>query len=210
MAGPPPHGQPPVAWLAPRDVASPPTITMIRTFDEAYQFVLDQKICTVFGSKNSPHPSLWSNTDLSDKKPQSGGWSPKVVAVWDWKTRIPQTYPEQIFYGKVPGGDAALIEMQYFCQVHYPSAYRPLEMLPALAQELYEMIRLEPAYTGTLRKRAITRLRCTKSRFDTALRNLQISLNIVRSNDPLHDRDFWLPMSEVHWELVNRCKSIGS
>ena len=78
--------------------------SMIKTFDEAYQFVLSQKVCTVFGSKGSPHPSLWDNTELSEEKPTAGGWSPKVVAVWDWKTRIPQTYPETVFYGKVSGG----------------------------------------------------------------------------------------------------------
>ena len=71
---------------------------MIKTFDEAYQFVLEHKVCTVFGSKSSPYPSLWDNTGLSEKKPKAGGWSPKVVAVWDWKTRIPQTYPDSVFY----------------------------------------------------------------------------------------------------------------
>ena len=81
---------------------------MIKTFEEAYQFVIDHKVCTVFGSNGSPHPSLWDNTELSENKPKAGGWSPKVVAVWDWKTRIPQTYPESVYYGKIQGGDAVL------------------------------------------------------------------------------------------------------
>jgi len=177
---------------------------MIKTFPEAYQFVLDQKICTVFGSKGSPHPSLWDNTDLSEKKPKAGGWSPKVTAVWDWKTRIPQTYPEEIFYGKIAGGDAVLIEMQHLRTTHYPSAFQSVDQLDALAQGIYEMIRLQPACTGPLRKRAISEMGCTKSQFDTALKKLQVNLNIVRSNDPAHKRDFWLTMREMHLDIVQK------
>ena len=175
---------------------------MIKTVDEAYEFVLDERACTVFGSKSSPFPSLWDNTGLSEKKPKAGGWSPKVVAVWDWKTRIPQTYPETVFYGKVSGGDAVLMEMQHFRDVHFPDAFQPVIELDPLAQEVHEFIRLEPAYTGPLRKLAIARLSCTKSQFDTALKRLQVSLNIVRSNDPKLKNDFWLPMREVHFDIM--------
>ncbi|MDV6034865.1 MAG: hypothetical protein F9B45_33195 [Phycisphaera sp. RhM] len=180
---------------------------MIKTFDQAYRFVLEQKVCTVFGSKGSPYPSLWDNTKLSEKKPKAGGWSPKVVAVWDWKTRIPQTYPDAVYYGKVPGGDAVLMEMQHFRNVHYPRAFQPVSDLDSLSQQVFEFIRLEPNYTGPLRKHAIMRLECTKSQFDTALKKLQVSLNVVRSNDPRHKNDFWLPMREVHLEIVQMHKS---
>ncbi len=174
----------------------------LKTFDDAYRFVLEQKICTVFGSKGSPYPSLWDNTGLSEAKPEAGGWSPKVTAVWDWKTRIPQTYPDDVFYGKVIGGDAVLMEMQHFRNEHYPQFHRPVDHLGQLEQQIFELIRLEQAYTGELRKRAMNRLSCTKSQFETALKKLQISLNIVRSNDPRYKNDFWFPMSEVHLELV--------
>lgn len=176
---------------------------MIQTFEEAYRFVWEQKICTVFGSKKSPYPSLWDNTGLSERKPKAGGWSPKVTAVWDWKTRIPQTFPDSIFYGKVPGGDAVLMEMQYFRNVHYPDAFQPVSELVSLAQEVYDLIRLEPAFTGPLRKRAIAKLACTKSQFETALKKLQVSLNIVRSNDPKMKNDFWLSMREMHLDIVS-------
>ena len=175
---------------------------MIKTFEDAYKFVLKNKICTVFGSKNSPYPSLWDNTNLSENKPKAGGWSPKVTAVWDWKTRIPQTYPEKIFYGKVPGGDAVLMEMRHFRKTHYPEAFQPVAELDPLSQDVYELIRLEPAFTGPLRKRAIAELGTTKSKFDTALKKLQVSLNVVRSNDPSLKNDFWLPMREVYLEMV--------
>lgn len=177
---------------------------MIKTFEEAYQFVLQHKVCTVFGSKTSPYPSLWDNTGLSEDKPKAGGWSPRVKAVWDWKTRVPETYPEEIFYGKVPGGDAVLMDMQHFRDVHYAEAFRPVGTLDSLAQDVYQFIRLQPDYTGPLRKRAIAELGCTKSRFDTALKKLQISLNIVRSNDPKLKNDFWLTMREEHLDIVQQ------
>lgn len=177
---------------------------MINTFEEAYQFVLQKKICTVFGSKKSPHPSLWDHTGLSEDKPKAGGWSPKVVAVWDWKTRIPQTYPDKVFYGKVAGGDAVLMEMRHFRSEHYPAAFQSVTQLDAVSQKIYQWIRSEPAFTGPLRKRAVSEGLCTKSQFETALKKLQISLNIVRSNDPQLDKDFWLTMREVHIDLVDQ------
>ena len=176
---------------------------MFKTFEEAYQFVLQHKVCTIFGSKKSPYPSLWDNTELSEEKPKAGGWSPKVTAVWDWKTRIPQTYPESVFYGKVAGGDAVLMEMQHFRTVHYANAFQHVSELDSLSQEIYDLIRFEPSFTGPLRKQAISELGCNKSQFDTAMKKLQISLNIVRSNDPKLKNDFWLTMREVHLEIVS-------
>ena len=179
---------------------------MIKTFEEAYKFVKEKKVCTVFGSKGSSLPSLWDNTDLSEETPEEGGWSPKVQAVWGWKTRIPQTFPEEVFYGKVKGGDAVLMEMEYFRNEHFPSAFQPVEELSQLAQQVFDMIRLEPGYTGELRKKSIAEHGCTKSQFDTALKKLQISLNVVRSNDPSHENDFWLTMREMHLEIFKQHK----
>jgi hypothetical protein len=51
------------------------------------------------------------------------------MAVWDWKTRIPQTYPNEIFYGKIAGGDAVLMEMQHFRNEHYRRFYKPADQL---------------------------------------------------------------------------------
>jgi hypothetical protein len=174
---------------------------LIKTFEDACEFILENKVCTVFGSKNSPYPSLWDSTDLPDEKPAGGGWSPRVSAVWKWKTEIPQTFPDEVFYGKMPGGEAALIEMEYFRTVHYPKCHQPVAELDPLSQAIYEFIQEEPAYTGDLRRRAMSELGCTKSRFDTALKKLQISLNIVRSNDPKIENDLWLTFDEVYPDL---------
>lgn len=177
----------------------PPTI---KTFSDACEFVLKHKVCTVFGSKHSPYPSLWDHTALSEEKPEAGGWAPKVSAIWKWKSEIPQTFPDEIFYGKVPGGDAVLMEMQYLREVHYARCHQAVTELDTLSQAVYELIQIEPMFTGELRQRAIAETGCTKSRFDTALKKLQISLNIVRSNDPKLENDFWLPFSEVHLDIV--------
>jgi len=175
---------------------------MIKTFEEACEFILENKVVTVFGSKGSTYMSLWDNTDLPEEKPAGGGWSPKVSAVWKWKTEIPQTFPDEVFYGKVPGGDAALIEMDYFRTVHYPEHHQPVTELDPLSQAIYGFIQEEPAYTGDLRHRAMSELGCTRSRFDTALKKLQISLNIVRSNDPKVENDLWLVFEEVYPGIV--------
>jgi hypothetical protein len=42
---------------------------------------------------------------------------------------------------------------------------------------------------------------CSKSQFDTALKNLQISMNIVRSNDPDIERDTWLTFQEQYPDI---------
>ncbi len=175
---------------------------MIKTFEEATEFVLENKVVTVFGSNNSPYPSLWDNTGLSEEKPKEGGWSEKVMAVWAWKNEIPNTFPDEVFYGKVPGGDAVLMEMEYLRTVHYPKTFQTVSELPPLAQGIFEYIEIEPWFTGDLRKVAIEELGCTKSRFDTALKKLQISLNIARSNDPNLKNDQWLLFSDLFPDIA--------
>jgi hypothetical protein len=39
------------------------------------------------------------------------GWGEKVMAIWRWKNELPAIYPEEIFYGKIPTGHAALMSM---------------------------------------------------------------------------------------------------
>jgi len=175
----------------------------INTFEEAVQFVLDNKVVTVFGSKNSDYPSLYDNVNRTDKKPAGGGWSPRITAVWTWKTQIPQTYPDKIFYGKVPGGDAVLMDLDYLRTVHYPKNHKAVAQLDQLSQDVFGFIRQDPWFTGDLRNHAMDELGCTKSRFETALKKLQISLNIVRSNNPEVENDLWLPFDELYPDIVS-------
>ena len=173
----------------------------IKTFDQAVEFVLKRKVCTIFAGKNSDIPSLWDNVDLPADKPTGGGWSEKVKAVWRWKNEIPNTFPDEVFYGKLPNGDAMLMEMEYLRSVHYPKAHHPVSELDPLSQAIHTHIRCEPRFTGDLRQMVMEETGCTKSRFDTALKKLQGTLNIVRSNDPALDNDLWLPFAELYPDI---------
>ena len=175
---------------------------MIKTMADAAAFVRKVKICTVFPSEKTEHTSLYEHVDLPEKQPGESGWGQRVEAVWPWKNQLPANYPEEIYYGKIKGGFAVLMEMGYLAEVHFPAAYKPVETLNPLAQQVYGKIDLEPWTTTDLRNEMKQKTGCTKSQFDTALKNLQISLNIVR--DCAAEQDTWLTFREVHAEVWNR------
>jgi hypothetical protein len=177
---------------------------MIKTLEEARLLIRELDICTLFESSKTTLPSLWEYVDLPEKQEGEKGWGQKVTAVWTWKNRLPAEYPDEIFYGKIKGGFAVLMTMDYLRDVHFASAYRSVDELNPLSVFVYEMIRNEPWETAPLRNEAIEEFGCSKSQFDTALKNLQISLNVVRSNDPEVKRDTWLAFREQYpdiWQL---------
>ena len=128
---------------------------MIKTFEEARYLVRELQICTIFESSKTKLPSLWEHVDLPEKQAGETGWGEKVTAVWDWKNRLPATYPNEIFYGKIKGGLAVLMTMDYLRDVHFASAYKSVHSLNRLAQHVYEKIRMEPWETGPLRHEVI-------------------------------------------------------
>jgi len=174
----------------------------IKTLEDAAAFVRDVKICTVFPSDKTEHTSLYEHVDLPEKQPGESGWGQRVEAVWPWKNQLPATYPDEIYYGKIKGGFAVLMEMGYLVEVHFASAYKPVESLKPLAQKIFGKIHMEPWTTTDLRKEMIQEAGCSKSQFDTALKALQISLNIVRDCEA--EQDTWLTFQEVHAEIWNR------
>ena len=174
----------------------------IKTIEDAREFVKEVKICTVFPSDKVSHTSLYENVDLPEKQPGESGWGERVKAVWPWKNQLPANYPDEIYYGKIKGGFAVLMEMTYFAETHFPSAHKPVKRLNHLAQKIYEKIRNEPWSTTELRKEVIQEMGCSKSQFDTALKNLQISLNVVRDCDA--EQDTWLTFQEVHGDIWNK------
>lgn len=179
-------------------------MVMIKTFEEARLLIRELNICTIFESSKSELPSLWEHVDLPEKQEGEKGWGQKVTAVWDWKNRLPATFPNEIFYGKIKGGVAVLMTMAYLRDVHFASAHKSIDELNPLSAYIFEKIRNEPRETTNLRKEVIEEYRCSKSQFDTALKNLQISLNVVRSNDPQIERDTWLTFQELYpdiWDL---------
>jgi len=94
-----------------------------------------------------------------------------------------------------------LMTMEYLRDVHFASSYRSINKLNPLAVHIHEKIRNEPWDTTDLRKEVIEEHGCSKSQFDTALKNLQISLNVVRSNIPETERDTWLTFQEQYPDI---------
>jgi hypothetical protein len=174
---------------------------MIKTFEEARYLIRDLQICTIFESKKSNLPSLWEHIDLPEKQEGETGWGEKVTAVWDWKNRLPATFPDEIFYGKIKGGLAVLMTVDYLQAVHFKSAYKSVEALNQLSMHTFDKIRMEPWETADLRQEVMAEFNCTKSQFDTALKNLQITMNVVRSNDSEIERDTWLAFQELYPEI---------
>jgi len=173
----------------------------IRTIAAARTYVRSAKVCTVFPSDKTRHPSLYENVDLPEKQPGESGWGERVSAVWVWKNQLPAEFPDEIFYGKIKGGFAVLMDLDYLSTTHFPSAHAAVGSLNRLAQDLFEKIRIEPRTTTELRDEMILEAGCSKSQFDTALKNLQISLNIVR--EATAENDTWLPFQEVYADIWN-------
>lgn len=174
----------------------------VKTLEGARKFVKQVKICTVFPSEKTELTSLYEHVDLPEKQPGESGWGKRVEAVWPWKNQLPAEYPTEIYYGKIKGGFAVLMEMNYLEQTHFPSAFKSVSSLNQLAQQIFEKIRNEPWTTSDLRKEVIQETGCSKSQFDTALKNLQISLNIVRAGET--EQDTWLTFREVYADIWNR------
>jgi hypothetical protein len=170
----------------------------IRTIEQAFEFVLKVKTCLIFGSKKSALPSLWDVVDLPGRQPGQKGWGAKVEAIWAWKNELPAQFPQEIFYGKLPGGLAVLMCVEHLREVHYPACHRPVAQCGALARRAYESIRSEPQTTAELRKALSPSGAISKSRIETALVELQTTLNITRSNSPQATRDLWLPFAEQY------------
>lgn len=172
----------------------------IKTIEDAFDFVQEVGICTIFSGKVRDVLSLWDAVDLPDEGGRTK-WGQRMEAVWAWKTKLPTFYPDDVFYGKIKGGHAALMSMDYFRETHFPKHARSVETCRELAQQVYEIIRLSPGTTADLRGEAMDRFGCTKSRFETALKELQISLNVVRLNEPGLTKDSWVPFDEVYGDL---------
>ena len=127
-----------------------------------------------------------------------------MSAVWTWKSRLPAEYPNDIFYGKIKGGLAVLMDMDYMVDTHFSTAYTRVRSLSTLTQFIGDKISAEPWDTTMLRKTVMQEFSCTKSQFDTALKTLQITMNIVRLNDPQAERDTWVPFKELYLNVWQR------
>jgi hypothetical protein len=173
----------------------------VRTLKQACAFVRRVKICGIFSNPAEGVPCLWDVVDLPHRRPGEKGWGQKVTAIWTWKNELPATYPDEIFYGKIAGGRAVLMSMDYLRKVHYPKNHKPLNECSALAQRINRLIRFDPMTTGALREELGMKQRPERTKFDRALQELQITLNIARRNSPDDENDTWVPFSEQYLDV---------
>lgn len=176
----------------------------IRTFREARAFVKKSRICGIFSDDKGRMPSLWDAVDLPGRQPGEGGWGQKVTAIWTWKNELPAKYPSEIFYGKIPGGLAVLMTTEYLRKEHYPKCHVPLRECTPLAQKIYAALKLDPLTTSALREELGMTLRPEKSRFDRALQELQVTLNIARRNSLTDKNDTWVLFREQYLDIVSK------
>ena len=174
----------------------------VRTLKQAKAFVLQAGICGIFSDANGKMPCLWDVVDLPGRKPGEKGWGEKITAIWSWKNELPAAYPTKIFYGKIKGGLAVLMSMDYLREEHYPKHHRPLRECSTLARKLYDIIRLDPMLTGRLREEMNMTRRPERNQFERALQELQVTLNIARRNSADDENDTWVPFAEQYFEIV--------
>ena len=174
----------------------------VRTLRQAKAFVLQEKICGIFSDSKGKMSCLWDVVDLPGRQPGGKGWGQKVIAIWTWKNQLPAKYPQEIFYGKITGGLAVLMSMRHLRERHYPEYHRPLRDCSALARRLFEIIRMDPIMTGPLREEVNMTKRPERNQFERALKELQITLNIVRRNSASDQSDTWVPFTEQYLEIA--------
>ncbi len=174
----------------------------IRTLLQAKAFVLKSKVCGIFSDDKGQMPSLWDVVDLPGRQPGEKGWGQKISAIWTWKNELPARWPDEIFYGKIPGGLAVLMAIDHLREIHFPKTHVPVNQCSPLAQKIHAVLRLDPLTSRGLRQELGLTERSDKSRFDKALQELQTTLNIARRNS-LHDKnDTWVLFREQHLEII--------
>ena len=175
---------------------------VVRTLRQARVFILKVGICGIFSDAGVGMPSLWDVVDLPERRPGEKGWGQKVIAIWQWKNELPALYPEEIFYGKIPRGHAALMSIDFLRTEHYPKHHRPLKECSPLAQRIYDRLKLDPLTTGLLREELNMTRRPERNRFDRALHELQVTLNITRRNSLEDENDTWVLFSDQYLDVV--------
>lgn len=178
----------------------------VRTLKQARTFVLRVQICGIFSNPADGVPCLWDVVDLPGRKPGEKGWGQKIIAIWTWKNELPATYPDEIFYGKIPSGRAVLMSMDHLRRIHYPKHHRPVSECSLLAQRIYQVIRFDPTTTGVLREELGMKQRPERTKFDRALQELQTTLNITRRNSLEDENDTWVPFSEQYLDISRACE----
>ena len=120
------------------------------------------------------------------------------------KNGLPATYPDEIFYGKDEYGRAALMTLEHLAKEHYPKVHRPIEQCSPMARKIYALVKVEPITTTALRNALAGKDKALRAAFAKAMIELQVTLNIVRSNAPEAESDIWLRFAELYPRIARR------
>ncbi len=179
----------------------------VRTVDDALEFVRSVGLCLIFAqtkpAKRNPLPSLWDAVDAPDKQPGESGFGERTGVVWRLKNELPMNYPDEIFYGKLRGGRAMLCTVDRLREI-YPDQRQQPDAVGRDARRLLDIIRLRPITNGELRLDAGFHHPDSRSRFDRALQELQISLLIARVDV---DPDTWYLFDAVYPRLFREASA---
>src|ERR1035437_519035 len=170
----------------------------LKTLTQAHAFVRAVGKCTIFPDKKKLTTNLWDAVDLPEKQPGEKGWGQKIGAVWSWKNQLPAVYPDEIFYGKDETGRAVLMTLEHLAKEHYPKVHRPIEQCSPMARKVYALVKVEPITTTALRNSVAGKDKLLRAAFAKAMTELQVTLNIVRSNAPEIECDTWVRFSELY------------
>lgn len=176
----------------------------LKTLAQAHAFVLAVGKCTIFADKKTTGPNLWDAVDLPEKQPGEKGWGQKIGAVWSWKNQLPAVYPDEIFYGKDEKGRAVLMTLEHLAKEHRPKVHRPIEQCSPMARKIYALVKVEPMTTTALRNAVAGKDKVLRAAFAKGLTELQVTLNIVRSNAPEIESDTWLRFAELYPGIAAR------
>lgn len=171
----------------------------VETIEELAEYVGRVGVCGIFKKRAGNYGRLWDVLAVPDEvTSESSRWGLRMDRIWHWKNELPARFPEEIFYGKMPGGDAVLMSADYLRERHFPAHHRSVGSCRPLARDIFDLIAVEPGIaTGDLRRSVEERLNCGRSRFSTALTELQVTLNIARAPDSPVRFDRWLRFSEL-------------
>lgn len=173
----------------------------IRTLAQARAFVRKEGLVGIFSNNDGTMACLWETVDLPGRQPGEKGWGQKISAIWTWKNELPARWPEEVFYGKIPGGLAVLMSIERL-RLHYREHHLPLKECSPLAQKIAAVLRFDPATTTMLRRELDMLHKPEKARFDRALLELQTTLNIARRNSLEDKNDTWVPFREQYLDIV--------
>ena len=94
--------------------------------------------------------------------------------------------------------------LEHLAKEHYPRLHRPVEECSVMARKIYSLVKVEPVTTTVLRNTVAGKDKALRAAFAKALVELQVTLNIVRSNAPEIESDTWLRFAELYPAIAAR------